>query len=110
MTEIDLIIAVKDLRSSSKWYELVFECKNKHGGDDFAVLVSKTDEILLCLHKWGEHEHPTMINPDITSGNGLILYFRTDHMNLIRKNLKKLDYQVEEEIHQNLNSKNWNFL
>jgi predicted enzyme related to lactoylglutathione lyase len=89
MTKIDPIIAVKDVEASSKWYQSVFGCKSMHGGKEFDVLVSENGEILICLHKWGEHQHPTMINPRITPGNGLILYFRTDNMNMIRKNVEK---------------------
>ena len=104
MTKIDPIIAVKDVTTSSHWYQTVFGLKRNHGGDNFAVLVSENDEILICLHKWGEHEHPTMVNPNITPGNGLILYFRTEKMDVIRENVEKAGYPVEEDIHLNLNS------
>jgi len=46
------------------------------------------NEILLCLHKEGEHLHPTMTNQSITPGNGLILYFRTD-IDCLLQNVKK---------------------
>ncbi len=104
MTQIDPIIAVKDVEASSNWYQSVFGCRGAHGGDEFAVLVSENDEILICLHKWGEHDHPTMTNPTITPGNGLILYFRTDKMNEVRQNVEKLGCSVEEDIHLNPNS------
>ncbi|WP_245574864.1 VOC family protein [Aequorivita capsosiphonis] len=102
--KIDPIIAVKDVEASSKWYQSVFECRSKHGGKTFDILVSDNDDVLICLHKWGEHEHPTMQSPSITPGNGLILYFRTKKMNTIRKNVEKLSYPIEEEIHLNPNS------
>ena len=50
-----------------------------------------------------------MINPDVTPGNGLILYFRTEHMQLIRQNAERLGYPVEEEIHKNPNSSKMEF-
>lgn len=104
MTQIDPIIAVKDVNASSKWYEAVFGYTRKHGGDEFAVLVDENDEIMLCLHKWGAHEHPTMVNPNVTPGNGLILYFRTDKMEEIRENVEKMKYPIAEEIQVNPNS------
>jgi predicted enzyme related to lactoylglutathione lyase len=104
MTKIDPIIAVKDVEASSKWYQSVFGCKSMHGGKEFDVLVSENGEIFICLHKWGEHQHPTMTNPGITPGNGLILYFRTDNMNMIRKNVEKTGGILVEDIHLNLNS------
>ncbi|TSJ47984.1 VOC family protein [Fluviicola chungangensis] len=104
MTKIDPIIAVKDVTESAKWYQAVFDCKRTHGGDHFAVLADENDEVLVCLHKWGEHEHPTMKNSGIPPGNGLILYFKTDRLDMIRANVEKMDYPVEEEMHVNPNS------
>ncbi len=109
MTEIDPIIAVKDVEASSKWYQSVFGCRSMHGGKEFDILVSENDEILLCLHKWGEHGHPTMINPNIIPGNGLILYFRTENMNGVRQNVEKIGGLVEEDIHLNPNSTKMEF-
>jgi hypothetical protein len=92
MTKIDPIIAVKNIEISSKWYQSVFNCRSMHGGKEFDILVSENDEILICLHKWGEHGHATITNSNITPGNGLILYFRTENMNDIRQNIEKLVY------------------
>jgi hypothetical protein len=104
MTKTDPIIAVKDVEASSKWYQSLLNCKSMHGGKEFDILVSETNEVLLCLHKWGAHEHPTMQNPAINPGNGLILYFRTDNMNVIRQNAENIGALIEEEIHLNPNS------
>lgn len=104
MTKIDPIIAVKDVVSSSKWYQLIFDCKSTHGGSEFEILKNENNEILFCLHKWGEHDHPSMMNSEITPGNGLILYIRTKNFEKVRLNLKKLDYQVEKDIHLSPNS------
>lgn len=104
MTKIDPIIAVKDVEASSQWYQSVFGCIRKHDGDEFAVLVSENNEVLICLHQWGAHGHPTMINSAITPGNGLLLYFKTDNMAQIRKNAGKIGASIEEEIHINPNS------
>ena len=109
MTKIDPIIAVQDVEASSKWYEEIFGCRRNHGGNEFAVLVSENNEVLICLHQWGTHEHPTMANPDIPPGNGLILYFKTDNLNDIRQNVAKANWPVEEDIHLNTNSNKMEF-
>ena len=109
MTKIDPIIAVKDVEASSKWYQSIFGCRSMHGGKEFDILVSENDEILICLHKWGEHGHPTMTNPSITPGNGLILYFRTENMDVILQNVEKTGASIEEGIHLNPNSKRKEF-
>ncbi|HYG50865.1 MAG TPA: VOC family protein [Flavobacteriales bacterium] len=104
MIKLDPIIAVKDVETSSTWYQALFNCKSIHGGDEFDVLVSANNDVLLCLHKWGPHEHPTMKNPRITPGNGLILYFRTENLERIRKNAQASGLLIEEDIHVNPNS------
>lgn len=109
MTKLDPIIAVKDVDASSKWYESVFGCRRAHGQGNFAVMILENDEVLICLHKWGEHEHPTMTNANISPGNGLILYFRTENMNAIRENVRAMGYPVEEDIRKNPNSRKMEF-
>jgi uncharacterized glyoxalase superfamily protein PhnB len=105
MIKVDPIIAVKDVEASAKWYQQVFGFKRLHGEQgSFAVLVSTNDEIVLCLHEWGQDHHPSMTDPNNTPGNGLILYFRTDDMEDTRKNLKETGSMVEEDIHVNPNS------
>jgi predicted lactoylglutathione lyase len=104
MTRLDPIIAVKDIEASSKWYQKIFELRNNYGGDHFSVLISDDNEIILCLHKWQEHNHPTMTNPSITPGNGLLLYFRTENMIDIYQNAIEAGCEIEEGIHLNPNS------
>ena len=102
--KLDPIIAVSDVPKASNWYQSVFDCKSIHGGEEFDVLVNEREEVLICLHKWDHHDHPTMKNPEISPGNGLILYLRTEKLEQIRRNLKDLHYALEEDIHLNPNS------
>ena len=109
MAKLDPIIAVKDVEASSNWYQSLLQCKSLHGGKEFDILVDENDEVLICLHKWEQHGHPTMANPRITPGNGLILYFRTENMAGIRQNASEMGYAVEEEVHLNPNSTKMEF-
>ena len=102
--KLDTIIAVKDVGLSAKWYRSLLGCKNRHGGNSFAVLVTEDQEVLLCLHQWGTHEHPTMVDPNITPGNGLLLYFRTKNMHDILAHVERMGYAIEEKLHMNTNS------
>jgi uncharacterized glyoxalase superfamily protein PhnB len=49
-------------------------------------------------------EHPTMMNPEITPGNGLLLYFKTDNLEAIYQNVQGMGISLEEELHNNLNA------
>ncbi|MAU71563.1 MAG: glyoxalase [Pseudozobellia sp.] len=110
MLKIDPIIAVKDVNASAEWYMTVIGCQRAHGGDEFAVLVDKkSGDTLLCLHKWGAHEHPTMMNPKTTVGNGLILYLKTDRLEEVLANVEKIGHPIQENLHLNTNSNQMEF-
>ena len=106
MIKNDPIIAVKDVDASTKWYQALFDCNRSHGhgGDKFETLTDTDGSVLLCLHAWEVDQHPTMMDASITPGNGVILYFHTDNLELIRDNAEKLDAVIEEDIHCNPNS------
>ena len=70
-----------------------FACLIIENDNNFCLVVMPA---VVCLHKWGEHDHPTMTNPNTTPGNGLILYFRTENMNAIRQNVEKTGGAIEE--------------
>ncbi|MGV3509177.1 MAG: VOC family protein [Sphingobacteriaceae bacterium] len=103
MVRTEPIIAVRDVPKSSKFYQDLLGCKSTHGGEDFEILTDE-ETVVLCLHKWGEHQHPTMLSPDKTAGNGLILFFRVGNLNEIFNNARNLAITPEKEIHYNDNS------
>jgi hypothetical protein len=98
------VIGVEDIRKSSEWYQELLSCKSSHGGDTFEILTDEDDTVILCLHKWNEHEHPTLIAPNAEIGNGLILYFRVDNLQQIWNNAQKLNAIIESYPNINVNS------
>lgn len=106
---LDPIVAVEDVEFSAGWYCEVFGFNNAHGEGDFAVLTSKEGEIVLCLHAWEAHGHPTLQDRNIPSGNGLLLYFRMERWREVRQNLENMDWKIEEDVHQNPNSRKQEF-
>ena len=104
MTKLETIITSKDVAKSSKWYQDLLDLQSKHGGDSFEMLADKKGSVILCLHCWDEHDHPTMTNPNIAVGNGLILYFRVSDLNEVWRKAIKLNLDIEQEPHLNKNS------
>jgi len=49
MTKIEPIIAAKDVDANSRWYQSIFGCRRTRRGNEFAVLVSEDDEVLIHL-------------------------------------------------------------
>ena len=66
--------------------------------------MNENNQQILSLHKWSVHGHPTLSDPKLKVGNGLILYFVVDDLNLIWEKAKKLNVKIEEELHLNANS------
>lgn len=109
MLRLEPIIGVVDVEKSSLWYQELLGLQSKHGGDVFEILAEPKGRAVLCLHHWGSHRHPTISNPEIPVGNGLILYYRVEDIDQIWKRAKKLQVKVEEEPHINPNSQQREF-
>lgn len=110
MTRLETIIAVKDVAKSSKWYQNLLNLKSKHGGNSFEMLADQNGTVILCLYCWDEHDHPTMKDPSITVGNGLILYFRVSDLISVWNKAVGLDLFIEQKPHLNTNSGHEQFI
>ena len=59
------IIGVNDVPRSFKWYQLLFgQPETQPGHADFGQILDSDGTVLLCLHQWGAHEHPSLMSPD----------------------------------------------
>lgn len=107
MKRIWTIIGVKDVRSSLEWYESLLGLPQTAPAHDFFGQILDADgTVLLCLHEWGAHEHPTLRSPDhATPGNGLLLFFRVDDFDLASQRARALVPRLEEEAHLNPNTR-----
>jgi catechol 2,3-dioxygenase-like lactoylglutathione lyase family enzyme len=100
------IIGVKDVAASFKWYQSLFgQPAASPGHDDFGQILDTDGTVLLCLHQWGAHEHPTLMSPDeVPPGNGLLLFFRVDDYEMALKRARALGDRFEEASHLNPNT------
>jgi catechol 2,3-dioxygenase-like lactoylglutathione lyase family enzyme len=103
------IIGVSDVPASFRWYRSLFGQPEAAPGHDYFGQILDTDgTVLLCLHQWGAHEHPSLASPD-NAGNGLLLFFRVDDYETILKHARELVEQFEEEPHINRNTQTLEF-
>ena len=106
MKRIWPIIGVRDVPASARWYESILGCSNVHPHPTFAQIVDSDGTMLVCLHSWGEHEHPTLMSPEgAKPGNGLLLFFRVDDFDAALQRARTLVARFEEEPHQNPNTR-----
>ena len=80
MKRLWTIIGVADVRRSFAWYRSLFGLPDAQPAHDYFGQILDTDgTVLLCLHSWGDHEHPSLAGPqEAEPGNGLLLFFRVD--------------------------------
>jgi predicted enzyme related to lactoylglutathione lyase len=97
------IIGVGNVASSFKWYQSLFGLpKTQPAHEDFGQILDSDGSVLLCLHEWGAHEHPTLTSPDRGKpGNGLLLFFRVDDFDMALPRARALVTRLEEEPRMN---------
>jgi catechol 2,3-dioxygenase-like lactoylglutathione lyase family enzyme len=105
------IIGVSDVVSSFKWYQSLFGLPETLPGHDHFGQIRDTDgTVVLCLHRWGAHEHPSLMSPvEASRGNGLLLFFRVDDYEEALKRARALVDRLEEEPHVNPNTRTREF-
>jgi catechol 2,3-dioxygenase-like lactoylglutathione lyase family enzyme len=105
------IIGVSDVPASFKWYLSLFgqpEAEPAHSY--FGQIVDSDGTVLLCLHKWGDHEHPSLTSRDkAIPGNGLLLFFRVYDFDRALARARALVGRFEEEPHTNPNTRTEEF-
>jgi catechol 2,3-dioxygenase-like lactoylglutathione lyase family enzyme len=110
MTRLWTIIGVADVPKSFRWYQLLLGQREEAPVHDyFGQIVDEDGTVLLCLHEWDAHEHPSLASPDnATPGNGLLLFFRVEDIAAALPRARALA-RFEEEPHVNPNTRTMEF-
>jgi catechol 2,3-dioxygenase-like lactoylglutathione lyase family enzyme len=100
------IIGVRDVPGSVRWYQSLFgQPHSAPAHTYFGQILDSDGTVLLCLHEWGAHEHPSLMSPDrATPGNGLLLFFRVEDFGMAVERARALVVRLEEEPHINPNT------
>lgn len=93
------IIGVADVARSYGWYQSLFgQAATAPAHEYFGQILDEDGTVLICLHQWGSHEHPTLTSPaHAQPGNGLLLFFRVDDFDAALPRARALVSQLEEE-------------
>src|SRR5262245_18827817 len=105
------IIGVLDVPTSVTCYQSLFgQTATPPSHDYFGQILDTDGTVLLCLHRWGAHEHPSLMSPaGATPGNGLLLFFRVDDYEMALKRARALVDRFEESPHLNPNTQTEEF-
>lgn len=97
------IIGVADVANSFTWYQTLFgQPKTVPAHEFFGQILDPDGTVLLCLHQWGSHDHPTLASAgNAQPGIGLLLFFRVDDFDEALARARGLVAKLEEEVSLN---------
>ena len=97
-----LLICVRDVEASSRWYQRLLGCQSAHGGPEYERLVSQ-GRLVLQLHRWDvEHHHGPIGNPNLKPyGNGVLLWFETGDFDAAVARAKEMNAEIVLPRHRN---------
>ena len=106
MKRLWTVIGVDNVAASVKWYQTLLGLPESPPAHDYFGQVQDADgTVLLCLHSWGAHEHPTLASrAHAQPGNGLLLFFLVDDFDAALVRAQALVAQLEEEPQVNENT------
>jgi len=79
--EAQPLIAVRDVRASSRWYAELLAATSlpEHAHRDVYDRISRGDRVILQVHAWDEEDHPSLVDADAAPrGHGVVLWFQLE--------------------------------
>lgn len=106
MKRLWTILGVRDVPASFTWYRALLGGRERAPAHDhFGQILDDDGTVLVALHRWGDHEHPTLTDPNAaTPGNGVLLFLRVDDFDETLERARALADRFEEEPHVNPNT------
>jgi catechol 2,3-dioxygenase-like lactoylglutathione lyase family enzyme len=98
------LIAVRNVRASSRWYVELLGADSipEHPHRDVYDRISHFGRLLLQLHAWDAEEHPNLVNADAAPpGHGVLLWFQVDDFDSVVERARGLEAEIVEEPHVN---------
>jgi catechol 2,3-dioxygenase-like lactoylglutathione lyase family enzyme len=102
--EAQPLIAVRNVRASSRWYGELLGADSipEHPHRDVYDRISHSGRLLLQLHAWDAEEHPNLVNADAAPpGHGVLLWFQVDDFDSVVERVRGLGAEIIEEPHVN---------
>ena len=98
------LIAVKNVRASSRWYAELLGADRlpEHEHRDVYDRIACSGQLVLQLHAWDEEHHPNLVNAGAAPpGHGVLLWFEVDDFDLAVARARGLGAEIILEPHIN---------
>jgi catechol 2,3-dioxygenase-like lactoylglutathione lyase family enzyme len=102
--EAQPVIAVRDVRASSRWYTELLGADSlpEHRHRDVYDRISCSTKLLLQLHAWDVEDHPNLVNAGAAPpGHGVLLWFQVDDFDSMVERARGIGAEIIEEPHVN---------
>ena len=102
--EAQPLIAVRDVRASSRWYAelLGADSEPDHPHREVYDRIRCSGQLVLQLHAWDEEDHPNLVNADAApAGHGVLLWFQVDDFDSVVERARALSAEIIVEPHVN---------
>ena len=97
--EAQPLIAVRDVRASSRWYTVLLGAESlpEHRHRDVYDRVSRAGRLVLQLHAWDAEDHPNLVDADAARvGHGVVLWFQVDDFDAAVERAGQLAAEIVE--------------
>jgi catechol 2,3-dioxygenase-like lactoylglutathione lyase family enzyme len=108
--EAQPLIAVRNVRASSRWYSELLSASGspKHPHRDFYDRLFSSGRMILQLHAWDEENHPNLVNRTAAPpGHGVLLWFMVEDFHATVERARNLGAEVVEDAHVNPAPNQW---
>jgi hypothetical protein len=107
MMQAQPLIAVRNVRASSRWYAELLGADSlpDHSHRDVYDRIYCSGQMVLQLHAWDEENHPNLVNANAAPpGHGVLLWFEVDDFDSVVNRARALSSEIIEEPHVNPNA------
>lgn len=104
IVEAQPLIAVRDVRASSRWYTELLGADSlpDHSHRDVYDRISCSGRLVLQLHAWDEESHPNLVNANAAPpGHGVVLWFEVTDFDAAVERARRLNAEIIAEPHVN---------
>jgi hypothetical protein len=104
VVEAQPLIAVRNVRASSRWYADLLRADTlpDHPHRDVYDRIWRSGRLLLQLHAWDAEDHPNLVNPNAAPpGHGVVLWFQVEDFDAAVQRARRLKAEIVEDTHFN---------
>ncbi len=97
--EAQPLIAVRNVRASSRWYAQLLGADSlpEHDHRDAYDRIWCAGQLVLQLHAWDAHDHPNLVNRDAAPpGHGVVVWFQVDDFDAVVERARGLEAEIIE--------------